>query len=119
MRRFLSALALCCACAALAADAASQTDKAALPIVSNRPGNAIRFPSLVHDRAFGLCVMGIGGHNVEKPTDTANNSGYVYPAWSPDGKKIAWADKTNNGLQIFVADADGKNAKQITKDPGL
>ncbi len=39
----------------------------------------------------------------------------MYPSWSPDGKRIAWAEQLNNTLEIFAADADGKNSKQLTK----
>ncbi|APG06674.1 peptidase S9 [Luteibacter rhizovicinus DSM 16549] len=39
-------------------------------------------------------------------------------ALSPDGKHLAWAVKTNGKPVIEVADADGRNAKRITKSSG-
>ena len=36
-------------------------------------------------------------------------------SWSPDGKQIAYSDEADGGVEIFVADADGKNRKQLTK----
>ena len=59
--------------------------------------------------------MDADGSNPKELTTNNNPIGFVYPVWSPDGKKISWTDQTNTGLEIFVADADGKNAKQLTK----
>lgn len=36
--------------------------------------------------------------------------------WSPDGKQIVYSRKGEKGADIFVADADGTNERQITKD---
>jgi RHS repeat-associated protein len=36
------------------------------------------------------------------------------PAWSPDGKYIAYASFINGNWQLFVANADGSNAHQVT-----
>jgi Tol biopolymer transport system component len=37
------------------------------------------------------------------------------PVWSPDGKKIAYISRGEIGSpQIFVADFDGSNSKQLT-----
>jgi len=39
----------------------------------------------------------------------------IYPAWSPDGKRIAFACKTkDHDLEIYVCDADGSNRKRVT-----
>jgi len=45
--------------------------------------------------------------------DKANN---VFPAWSPDAKKIAFASDRDGTMNIYVMDADGKNVKQLTKE---
>jgi len=44
----------------------------------------------------------------------------TYPAWSPDGKKIAFRrmlGETNS--EVFVANADGSDARNITNDPAF
>lgn len=38
------------------------------------------------------------------------------PAWSHDGRKIAFAGGKDNNKQIYVANADGSNATQLTHD---
>src|SRR6476469_10986446 len=41
-----------------------------------------------------------------------------YPAWSPDGTKLAFVSRANNGRQeIYVANADGSTPIRLTTDP--
>jgi len=43
----------------------------------------------------------------------------LFPAWSPDGKKIAFHSwKANSVSNIWLVDADAKNATQITTEGG-
>ena len=37
-----------------------------------------------------------------------------YVRWSPDGKRIAFSSDRNGGGEVWVADADGQNLKQLT-----
>jgi len=41
----------------------------------------------------------------------------THPAWSPDGTQIAYIAPGGGANQIWVMDADGSNATQITSDP--
>jgi len=43
--------------------------------------------------------------------------GCLQPAVSPDGRKIIYLEKNNNGMSICLSDIDGKNSKALTK-PG-
>jgi tricorn protease-like protein len=40
------------------------------------------------------------------------------PAWSPDGRRIAFTRSTENGFNVFVMNADGSGQTQLTSGPG-
>src|SRR5438309_10311630 len=42
---------------------------------------------------------------------TASN---IRPAWSPDGKRIAFQSNRDGPYHIYVMDADGSNGRQLT-----
>ncbi|HJZ54683.1 MAG TPA: hypothetical protein VKE74_06970, partial [Gemmataceae bacterium] len=43
----------------------------------------------------------------------------LFPAWSPDGKKLAFCCRNkDHGFEVFVCDADGSNRKQLSTPPG-
>jgi Tol biopolymer transport system component len=53
------------------------------------------------------------------PTLVAAKAGS--PTWSPDGKQIVYVgdlDREGNGDAIYVADADGRNRRQVAKGTG-
>ena len=39
------------------------------------------------------------------------------PAWSPDGQKIAFADKSGGNSEVFLMNADGGGLRNLTNDP--
>ena len=73
-----------------------------IAFTSNRDGNS------------EIYVMDGDGGNQRRVT--VNPRGDLRPAWSPDGKKIAFVSNRRNKdhLQIWVIDADGKNPIRLT-----
>ena len=64
--------------------------------------------------------MNADGKNERRLTD--NVAMECYPAWSPDGKTIAFSsDRIHDGwlAEIWLIDADGSNLRQVTDSPGV
>jgi Tol biopolymer transport system component len=63
-----------------------------------------------------IYVMDADGENLKRLT---HNSVFdYYPAWSPDGKKIAFSRRSEDGnYDIWVMKADGKKQKNLTNTP--
>ena len=41
-----------------------------------------------------------------------------YPAWSPDGQRIAFMSDRDGNDELYVMDADGSNPTRLTQDAG-
>jgi len=54
------------------------------------------------------------GKNQRNLTD--NPAGDLYPAWSPDGRKIAFHSLRDGSVEIYVMDADGENPVRLTNN---
>jgi TolB protein len=90
------------------------------PAVSS-DGKKIAFSRhLLAEDGRDLWVMNADGTNQVRLTRTVSATSWTSstsPAWSPDGKRIAFV--TSTGLwehQIFVMNADGSDVKQVTHD---
>jgi Tol biopolymer transport system component len=68
------------------------------------------YPS-VHD----IYVMNADGSGRRKLTHNARNN--AEPAWSPDGRKIAFRSTRNGNRDIYVMNADGTGKRNLTRNP--
>jgi Tol biopolymer transport system component len=64
----------------------------------------------VNDDIAMIRTDGTGFRNLTRSPDV-NEWG---PAWSPDGRQIAYSSDENGVPQIFVMDADGSNARRLS-----
>ena len=70
-------------------------------------------PSLETNKVVNhLWIVPVKGGASRKLT---NGAGEAEGRWSPDGSRIAYVGRTAEGPQLFVMNADGTDAKQITK----
>lgn len=81
-------------------------------------GKRVAFVSTRDNGWFKLYAMTADGENATKLVDAGNNLGFAYPAWSADGKRIAFAHLVKGALEVHVVDADGKNLTAVTEFGG-
>ena len=103
LRRFLLSLGLCGFLGALLAAPAADQAK-------------ILFPCKRSGSSYEICLMDADGGDAQKLTDSKVFN--TFPAWSPDGKTIAFCRyEEGQPSSIWVMDADGTNVKQLTRGP--
>ncbi|MGB9723151.1 MAG: TolB family protein, partial [Chloroflexia bacterium] len=62
-----------------------------------------------------IYVMNADGSGVTRLTN--HPAGDKHPAWSPDGKKIAFQSERSGGTDIYVMNADGSGVTRLTNHP--
>jgi Tol biopolymer transport system component len=67
------------------------------------------------DESTEIFTLDIDGRNLKRLTE--NNFWDLYPAWSPDGARIAFLSKRDIDLDIYIMNADGSN-QQLLYDSG-
>lgn len=66
------------------------------------------------DGDYEIYVMAPDGSDVEQLT--RNGGDDLFPAWSPEGNRIAYVD-ARDGMRIVVMDGDGTHTREITDGP--
>jgi Tol biopolymer transport system component/PKD repeat protein len=71
------------------------------------------------DPDLEIYVINADGSGETQLTNNAASVDDVYPSWSPNGTKIAFASSREDGDQeIYVMNADGSNPTRLTNSPG-
>jgi Tol biopolymer transport system component len=78
-----------------------------------KPSGTIAFVSSKGDAPSTLQIVDANGSNVRKLVDLEDVSS---PAWSPDGKQLAFDARENDTSEIFVVNADGSNLRRLTNN---
>jgi len=63
------------------------------------------------DERLEICSVGVDGTGFRRLTD--NSFWDLYPAWSPDGTRVAFLSLRQNDLDIYVMNADGSNVQRL------
>ncbi len=72
------------------------------------------------DGDFEIYTASPAGGNLKQLTNNSKHD--LYPAWSPDGRKIAYSSGrrgTANSRDVFVMDADGSDKTRITGERSM
>ncbi len=73
-----------------------------------------------HAEVYVMDANGSGAHQLTHVTDTPFTADVAWPAWSPDGKQIAFEvhhsslGKPAGGRAVFVVGSDGTGLRQLT-----
>jgi TolB protein len=59
--------------------------------------------------------MNADGSNVRRLTDTQGLD--MHPAWSPDGRRIAFTTRRDGNYEIYVMNADGTSPQNLSRHP--
>jgi len=80
----------------------------------NRAGDHFVFAQRIGgtlDEQLEICSLGVDGTGFQRLTD--NSYWDLYPAWSPDGTRIAFLSLRQADLDIYVMNSDGSNAQRL------
>ena len=78
-------------------------------------GTLLVFASTLHSSSSDLFVKHVNGTAVTQLTNDPAND--VMPAFSPDGRQVAFASDRSGNWDIYMMDTNGGPAVQLTVDP--
>ena len=84
--------------------------------VMSPDGRRIAWRKIVGDMNSEVFVADADGSNPRNLTNHWSWEGW--PAWSPDGRTIAFAGSRNNSYQIFLMNPDGSNVRLLANTEG-
>jgi Tol biopolymer transport system component len=85
-------------------------------VVTDLTGQWLCFVSTRHSEHPSLYLQKTNGQAVIQLTDGQSDD--AYPAFSPDGKTIAFCSNRTGSWQVYVMDTDGRNVVQVTNAIG-
>jgi TolB protein len=84
-------------------------------------GGVERFPwtrapagLIAFETSGDIALMDAGGFVIQKLTSETHTAPNIAPVWSPDGARIAFAGASEEGLDLYVMNADGTNLTRLT-----
>ncbi len=78
-------------------------------------GDSIAFTGNISTINLAIYSVYSDGSNLKLLTNQSNSSEYnISPAWSPDGKKIAFVSERDGGREIYVMNSDGSAQTRLT-----
>lgn len=85
------------------------------PILSP-DGTRIAFRKIIGEMNSEVFVADADGGNLRNLSNHPSFEGW--PAWSPDGRQIAFGGNRNSNYQIFLMNADGSNVRLLANTEG-
>jgi TolB protein len=79
-------------------------------------GAALPGESVSHSQIFTVRPDGTGRQQL---TNVPDDKSAASPAWSPDGRRIAFQSNVNGRFQLWVMNADGSAPTQLRSDPSF